>query len=348
MPDVEVAWLTALADASGVALVGVDLLRRTACWSRGAEAMFGWRADEVRGRPPPIVPPALLEEWQLQMQRALESGEPAAAAETQRVARDGRSITVLRSTSIARDAAGNVIGVLDLLIDVTALEQMDEESRALTQVRERELVAMDLHDGLIQSLYALVLSLASHERDLEPNQAQAVHPVRAAREDVQRVIEEMRAYVATLRARDFVPRHLEPGLRLLADGMRLNAAVDVQLTLDRGVEPLLPPEVRGHVLYLTREAVSNVLRHAGASCVRIGLTRSDETIVLKIVDNGRGFATEGQGLDAHHLHQGLRNMAERARLVGGRLDVESRPGRGTRVRLRLKLPRQSSGVAPAL
>jgi len=87
-----------------------------------------------------------------QMQRVFETGAPAAAAETQRIARDGRSIPVLRSSWPVFDASRRVVGLLDLLVDITGLKQLDEESRALAQVRERELISMDLHDGPIQSL----------------------------------------------------------------------------------------------------------------------------------------------------------------------------------------------------
>src|SRR4029077_12850659 len=118
--------------------------------------------------------PALRQEWHLQMQRVLEIGQATPAAETQRLTRDGRLLAVVRSSSPLRDAAGQVIGLLDTLTDITALKQLEEESRAVSKVRERDLIAMDLHDGLIQSLYAVVLSLAARERGVDPGQASAL------------------------------------------------------------------------------------------------------------------------------------------------------------------------------
>src|SRR5438105_5444141 len=204
-------WLATLQDAAGIALLGVDLEGRTVFWSLGAEALFGWTARDILGRVPPIVPLTLRQEWQLQMQRVFETGAPAAAAETQRIARDGRSIPVLRSSWPVLDAGGRVVGLLDLLIDITGLKQLDEESRALAQVRERELISMDLHDGLVQSLYALVLGLASQEQALGPEQVEAARALKATRRDIEGVIEETRTYVSNLRAREFIPRNLEPG-----------------------------------------------------------------------------------------------------------------------------------------
>jgi len=243
---------------------------------------------------------------------------------------------VVRSSAPVRDRDGQIIGLLDTLLDVSALKQLDEESRVLTQVRERELIAMDLHDGLIQSLYAVVLNLAAQEQVVANVQGDSRAALKAARALVEGVIEETRGYVQELRGRQFAPRNLAAGLRLLADSLRLNAGISVELTCDPTTEELLPPEVRGHLLYLVREAVSNVLRHAEASHVRIELVRSDDCLRVCIADDGRGFrpaaATESNG-----RHRGMRNMAERARLIGARLDVQSIAGNGTWISLELPL-----------
>jgi len=329
-----VGWLAPLLESAETAIVGVDLCGNVVFWSAGAEALFGWSERDVLGQPLPIVPPVLRQEWQLQMQRVIDLGQSTPAAETQRTTRDGRPITVLRASSPVRGTDGRVSGLLDLLIDATALKQLDEESRALAQVRERELVAMDLHDGLIQSLYAVVLNLAAQERALGDAPPSALEAVRAARREVERVIAETRSYVFNLRSRAFTPRNLESGLRLLVDSLRLNAGVDVSLDFDRTVEPLLQPEVRGHLLYLVREAVSNVLRHADAKHVRIQLAHLPEAVVLTIEDDGVGFVNEARMGERHH---GLRNMAERARLIGGRLQVKTAPGEGTQLHLELAL-----------
>jgi signal transduction histidine kinase len=89
------------------------------------------------------------------------------------------------------------------------------------------------------------------------------------------------------------------------------------------------------VLYLVREAVSNVLRHASATVVQIELTRWENGVLLQVNDNGRGFeAPAGPG----GRHHGLHNMAERARLIGGRLVVNSHAGEGTRICLEVAHP----------
>jgi signal transduction histidine kinase len=264
------------------------------------------------------------------MRQVFDSGEPAPAAETKRVTRDGRAVWVVRSSMPVRGADGRVIGLLDTLVDVTALKQLDEESRALAQVRERELIAMDLHDGLIQTLYALVLNLAAQEQSVDPRNEEALAAIKMARGEVEGVIDETRTFLYDLRARQVPARSLDSGLRLLADALRLNAGIQTRVRLDPALSDQLSPDVRGHLLLLAREAVSNVLRHSHASRARIELTREADGVRLKVADNGCGFSVPA---DADRTHRGLRNMAERARLVGGHLEVKSHNRRGTRILL---------------
>lgn len=331
----DLIWLAALLELGSAALVGIDLEGRVVFWSRGSEALFGWTADEVIGRPCPIIPTALEREWQLQIEHGLGSPQPMPAAETQRVARDGRRISVIRTSSPVRDATGQVAGLLDVLIDATALIQLDAQSRALLQLRERELVAMDLHDGVVQSLYGATLNLAAQEQRLGAEHSVAGKAIRAARTVLERAIGDTRDYIANLRGRAVAPHNLEAGLRLLADTLRLNAQINVQLQIDPTVEQQLAPEVRGHLLYLAREATANILRHAEAAHVRISLKRAGDSALLEIVDDGHGLDTSTSPRPGER-QRGLHNMAERARLMGGNLEVSSAGG-GTNVCLALPL-----------
>jgi PAS domain S-box-containing protein len=325
-------WLASIPDTTAAAMVAVDARGRTLFWNLGAEALFGWHRSTVTGREPPIVPAVLRQEWRLQLQHVLSSGRDSPAAETQRITRDGRIIPVLRSASALRTPDGQLIGVIDTLIDITAHKQLDEESRALAQVRERELIAMDLHDGLVQALYGVVLGLSASERALalQAGSGAAAQALRQARCNVEHVIEEARDYLFDLRTREFAPRDLGSALRLLADGVRLNGSIDAAVDLEPGVEQCLEGATRGHLVFFVREAVSNVLRHAEATRVEISLRRSGKAFLLRLTDDGKGYA-RSEGKRPHQ--RGLRNMAERARLIGARLEVDTQPGRGTEIRL---------------
>lgn len=327
-------------DDVAAAIVGVDTSGNVVLWNQAAEVLFGWRAEEVLGQPPPIVPDALQQEWRLQMRQVLDGGRGSGAAETQRLDRSGRVVPVLRSsaplhTAHAVGEAGEIVGVLDTLVDITALKQLGSESRALSQVRERELIAMDLHDGIVQSLYALSLNLAAQERSPEFDVAGARAALQRARLDIEHVIAEARAYLVDLGAREFAPRDLVSGLQLLVDALRLNSRIEPHLALDPSINDVLEPEVRGHLLYVAHEAVANILRHAGASAVAISLEVTARVVRLLIVDNGRGYVHTAR---PRRSQRGLRNMASRARLIGGKLAVRSAPGEGTRISLELPRP----------
>jgi len=328
-----------LVDATPAAIVGVDGQGRTTVWNRGAEALFGWSREDVVGRMPPIVPNTLRQEWRLQMRQVLDGGRSTVAAETQRLARDGRVVPVLRSSAPLVDADGATVGVLDTLIDMTEHKCFDDESRALAQVRERELIAMDLHDGLVQQLYGVVLGLAARERDLAagepPETSDAPATLRQVRAELESIIEETRRYLYDLRARELMPRNLTVGLRLLVDTLRLNAGLDVELQLDPSADARLEPDVRGQLLYVAREAISNILRHAEATAVCIEVALLSDRVQMTIADNGRGFDASTRGRSRQY---GLRNMNTRARNIGGRLDVTSASGEGTQIRLEIPLP----------
>ncbi len=327
-----------LIDTIPAAIVGVDSHGRVLVWNRAAETLFGWPRHEVVGRQPPIIPTQLRHEWRLQMRQVLEGGRGTDAAETQRVDRAGKLVPVLRSSAPLVGPDGKVMGVLDTLTDITAHNQLGEESRALTQVRERELIAMDLHDGVIQSLYALALSLAAEERseDFDPDAARVA--LRRSREEIEKLIEEMRSYLLDLRAREFAPRELASGLRLLLDALRLNAGIEPRLELEQGVDEQLTPEVRGHLLFVTREAVSNILRHAEATEVSISVRCIEDQVVLTVSDNGRGFEPAATSGKARREQRGVHNMASRARLIGGRFELDSSADGGTRVQLSIPIP----------
>jgi signal transduction histidine kinase len=212
---------------------------------------------------------------------------------------------------------------------------MDDEARALAQLRERETIAMDLHDGLVQDMYGVALVLASAEQG-DPSGEAAVNAMRQARAEIDSIIDETRRYLMDLRARELLPRNLAAGLRLLVDTLRINAKLDVELRLDLTADARLEPEARGHLLYVAREAVSNVLRHAQASSVVVALSLDDDRVLLSVTDDGRGF-DPSVSTDEKRRHYGLRNMRTRARMIGAHLAVASRPGKGTRVMLELPL-----------
>jgi PAS domain S-box-containing protein len=252
--------------------------------------------------------------------------------------------------------AGMGLGLGILLRDVT-------DSKLLTRLEERERIAMDLHDGVIQSLYGVTLGLAARERLLQGDTSETREALRQARAQINAVVHQIRNYIFNLRPAELDGRGLRAGLETLAEELRINTLIRPTLEVDPEADRSLSHEAVTSVLHVARESTANVIRHAGASAVRIRLTQDDAQVVLTIDDNGRGFDRQGEprgnacsvtpdtaGTAAGSTTsgggaaagQGLRNMAERARMLGGNLVVRSEPGRGTEVRLAVPR-RQSTG-----
>jgi PAS domain S-box-containing protein len=224
-------------------------------------------------------------------------------------------------------------GSLGLLLkDVTT-------GKALALLEERERIAMDIHDGMIQSLYAVALSLSAHERLLDAEAEKTRQTLKRARVQISNVIQEIRDVIFDLRQHRHQSLDLQTGLKALVTELFGHTLLHVDLELDASVDCSLNPLRVDSILYIAREAMSNVLRHAGASKAMVRLAQIEEGLVLTICDNGCGFnpaATEAQNSGPAE-RQGLRNMAERAQLLGGQLLVASSPGHGTEVCLEVRV-----------
>ena len=204
--------------------------------------------------------------------------------------------------------------------------RLHEQVQRLAIVDERQRIGKDLHDGIIQSIYGVGLSLEDVPLLMADEPEEATARVDRAIDALNVAIRDIRNFIFGLRPELVGSGGLLAGLAALADEFRLNTLIDADLEApdDVVVEP--PEHVRAELLQVVREALSNVARHSRASAVRVRVARERDGLEVVISDNGRGFDT-GQPLPEGHL--GLANMAVRAADLGGRLAVESEPGRGT-------------------
>jgi len=201
---------------------------------------------------------------------------------------------------------------------------------------ERERIAKELHDGIIQSLFAVGMGL-------QGTALQAISPetgrrIEAAVGELDRVIRDLRNYIFGLRPGILADRQLDQALRVLGEEAQASSHVLIEVKVDADIAADLSS--RSHELVqLTREALSNIARHAQAKHSLVRLERRGSKAVLTIEDDGVGF-------NARHISagSGLRNMRERAAAMGGVLRLTSKPGKGTT--LRLTIPGLTPSVRP--
>ena len=215
--------------------------------------------------------------------------------------------------------------------------RLHELVRSLAIVEERERIGKDLHDGIIQSIYAVGLSLEDVPELMAEDPDEVVRRVERAIDSLHLAIRDIRNFIFGLRPDLLGGLPFEDGLAVLVNEFRLNSMVDIELVQDGPTwEP--PPDVTGHLLGIVNEALSNVVRHAMASRVWVETSGDpDGNLHLSVRDNGRGFdVSAGPPLG----HQGLANMRSRAHGLGATLDVASDPGSGTAISITLPMTSQ--------
>ncbi|HSL32451.1 MAG TPA: GAF domain-containing sensor histidine kinase [Candidatus Limnocylindrales bacterium] len=206
-----------------------------------------------------------------------------------------------------------------------------EQVRGLTVVEERERIGRDIHDGIIQALYGIGLSLEDVPELMAEDSSEAVARVERAIDSIHVAIRDLRTFVFGLRPELVESSSLVGGLAALAEAFRHNTLIEPQVSWQPTVqEP--SPEVVGELLSIASEALSNIARHARATAVTIDLRHDGTGLVLDIADNGIGL---GDTEMRHPGHHGLDNMRERASHVGGRIDIASAEPNGTRVVVRI-------------
>ena len=245
----------------------------------------------------------------------------------------------MRGVDPLRPGARVAVGPADLEVaELTAafnemIERLETERREsgraalAAQERERARIARELHDEVGQALTAVMLQL-------ERTSQQAAGPVgdqlEEAREGVRASLEEVREIARRLRPEALDDLGLSSALTALTNDMARRAGVRVDRRLAPDVRALESDEEL--VVYrVAQEALTNIARHSEARQAWLSLGSGDDgRVTLVVRDSGRGFdpSTDASG-------SGLRGMRERAMLIGAALDLESRPGHGTTVRLRL-------------
>jgi two-component system sensor histidine kinase DevS len=225
--------------------------------------------------------------------------------------------------------------VLDLLLSIgtwAALSienvHLGRQAQRLAVLEERERIGMDLHDGIIQSIYAIGLALdyARTALDEEPYSARA--KIDQAIEGLDTTIRDIRSYILDLRPRQFRGEDLVQGLEQLVEEFNTNSRSQAILLGPRNGLGGLPTANATALFHICQEALANAAKHAKAGLVDVRILTSDERVILEVTDDGLGFDLRKTSSTLGH---GLSNMHFRAQKVGGDVEINSEPGSGTTV-----------------
>jgi signal transduction histidine kinase len=200
-----------------------------------------------------------------------------------------------------------------------------QQAQELAASEERQRLARELHDSVSQALYGIALGARTARTLLDRDPPAAVEPVDYVLSLAEVGLAEMRALIFELRPESLETEGLVAAVRKQVDAVQ--ARHGIQVDFQPCEEPDLPLPVKEAAYRIAQESLHNVVKHSRATQVTVTLTTTPAALTLEVADNGTGFDPAGD----FPGHLGLRSMRERAEKAGGRLEISSQAGAGTRV-----------------
>jgi len=206
--------------------------------------------------------------------------------------------------------------------------RLNIQQRRLAVLEERERIGMDLHDGTIQSIYAVGLILEHARLLMEEDHERADQRIEQAIADLNITIRDLRSYILDLRPRQLHEENLVQGIQRLVSEFRINTLVEVNFKANLEDFKDLSGAQALALFHICQETLANAAKHAHATHVDVSLWTSLDRALLEVHDNGRGFDTSNIKQSLGH---GLSNIQIRAHNVGGDVDIISEPGMGATI-----------------
>jgi signal transduction histidine kinase len=234
------------------------------------------------------------------------------------------TLAQLAATSAAQGAE------LDRERDVRRRAEEDGQlkQQLLTQSLDEKIrLGHDLHDGIIQSLYALGLSVETVRQLVHTDPAEAERQLEQMRAGLNTTIRDVRAYIVGLTPEALRRAGFAHAVSALLSELRAGREGEFEIQIDEGAAAQLSGAQSLELLQIAREAVSNALRHGAATHIVLRMHQSDREVCLLVQDNGRGFDPAARRAGGH----GLGNMQARAARIGADLRIASQPGHGARI-----------------
>ncbi|HWJ17890.1 MAG TPA: chemotaxis protein CheB [Geobacterales bacterium] len=340
-----------LLDMSGALTVILDPTGRIVAFNHSCQEKSGYSLREAKGRTfwDFLLPPEEVDEAKAAFAGILECAEPARNYERTWIGKDG-SRRVIASSSIGRCGAdGAVRQIISTGIDITprklaqdALHRSEDQLRRLTanlitaQEEERKRVARELHDDVNQRMAMLANEVATLERTLPGSDRLLRKQLRSLREQVDQLSDDLRRTAQHLHPSALEHFGLVTALESHCSDFLKRHQIQLKLT-HRSVPESIPVEVSLCLYRVTQECLHNIAKHSGARQVAVEIRGNEEGVLLSIADNGTGF---DPGLVADQSGLGLVGIRERVRLVDGIVSINSQPGHGTKIDVRVPLTKR--------
>jgi PAS domain S-box-containing protein len=262
-----------------------------------------------------------------------------------RIVLDDGTIRFLRAeTRVHCDNDGSLVKLLGIMQNITDRKHVEEKLREShqnmrylasqllsAQETERQRISRDLHDDLGQSLMALKMQLRAIGKKLPPDLQRPKADITAAGNYVDEIVENVRRLSRALRPAVIEDFGLPVALKYLSEEFSKQHEIKVFLDLE-DIKDLISPEAQIIIYRIFQESLTNIGKYARAAQVNLSISKGEGLLLFSIQDNGVGFdLSQVLGQDALHRGVGLAAMEERMRMLGGSLEITSRPGDGTRI-----------------
>jgi PAS domain S-box-containing protein len=326
-------------------------------WSEDMPLLYGLVPGEFGGTLDAffeLVEPADRERVHFEIQQALENPNVQYRSEF-RVHWPSSAVRWLEGRGeVVRDAEGKPLAMLGTVVDITERKRAEEGMRQAqerelrshekfaqqllnAEEQERQRLAAELHDGLGQSLSIVKnkSDLALRRRGLPESVAQQLNTISQATSDA---IEELRALVRNLRPIQIEQLGLTDSIRDLVDKVAQSTTIQLEHRIENADDAILGPSAT-QLYRIIQEALNNIIKHSSAARAFLSLERDIQCVRLLISDDGRGFDTAKVSLRGGF---GLKNIQERARMIGGRANVQSNPGAGTRLVIEVPIAKEKA------
>jgi two-component system, chemotaxis family, CheB/CheR fusion protein len=299
------------------------------------ERLFGYQRDELIGQPAELLVPE-----RLRSQHIFLRTSNAANSQTQPTGtsldsfglrKDGSEFPV--EINLSSLHTGGATLVCSIIRDVSQQRALAKEAQQAALLEERNRMAMDVHDTLAQGLTGIVLQLESAEEASYDGIEDVRKHIARARDLARESLEQARRSVLALAAPELEREDLQSSLRQLVKQMNPDSELGVEFILHGTPRPL-GHEIKEGLLRIAQQSLTNALQHARARKIGVELAFGPRKVSLEVSDDGRGFSVSKR--PAGHL--GLRGMEHRAKELGGKLQLRSRAGKGTRVTVTVPLP----------